>query len=55
MHESPGASVKWGCANLAQICAVTIEPSRSNLTSRSLFLLRCVCSYVCVCLGGDKT
>lgn len=36
--QNPGAPMKQGCANLAQIHVATIEPSRSNLTFLWLFL-----------------
>lgn len=55
LHESPGASMKWGCANLAQICAVTIEPNRCNLTSLLLFLCWCACVRECVCESERET
>lgn len=33
LTQNPGAPMKQGCANLAQMDVVTIEPSRSDLTS----------------------
>lgn len=33
LTQNPGAPMKQGCANLAQMDVVTIEPNRSNLTS----------------------